>query len=168
MATKRSTLDLALMLPSWELHLRAERKSPATVKSHGDGVRAFLAWCAENGHRPALEKPLVNGFTAGLLDAGREASTVRSRQLGLRRFSAWLVEEGELPSDPLLGLKAPKLDSKVIEPLTDDQLKALIKACTGPGLRERRDEAIVRLMVETGLRAGECVSIEMGDIDLVT
>lgn len=167
MATKRAPLNLAVMLPSWELALRAERKSPATVKSYGDGVRAFLTWCAENGQTPVLEKALVNAFTAGLLESGREAATVRSRQLGVRRFSAWLVEEGEVTTDPLLGLKAPKLDAKITQPLTDEQIKALLKACAGTDLRERRDEAIVRLMVETGVRAGECVSIEMSDVDLL-
>ncbi|MCR6494233.1 tyrosine-type recombinase/integrase [Cellulomonas sp. P24] len=166
MAKRPAPLNLASLLPSWELSLRAERKAPSTVKSYGDAVRAFLTWCVENGHTPTLDKALVNGFTAALLEAGREAATVRSRQLGLRRFAAWLVEEGETTTDPLLGLRAPKLDSKVIEPLTEPQLKALLKACTGPDLRERRDEAIVRFMLETGTRAGECVALTVPDVDL--
>jgi integrase/recombinase XerD len=103
---------------------------------------------------------------AHLLDNGRTAATARARQLAVRRFSAWLVEEGEQDSDPLLGIKAPKLDSRVVEPLTDDQLRALLKACAGPDMRDRRDEAIVRLMLETGLRAGECASIALADVDL--
>jgi site-specific recombinase XerC len=57
--------------------------------------------------------------------------------------------------DPLLGIKAPQLDSKEIKALTDDQLKALLKACAGPDMRDRRDEAILRLMLRTGARAGE-------------
>jgi hypothetical protein len=52
---KPPALDLATLLPSWELALRSERKSPATVKVYGDGVRAFLRWCADNGHFPALD-----------------------------------------------------------------------------------------------------------------
>jgi len=158
--------DLTALLPSWELSLRAERKSPSTVKSYGDGVRAYLAYCTAQGVPAVLDKATVNAFTAALLDDGREAATVRSRQLGVRRFAAWLAEEGELGADPLLGLKAPKLDLKVVEPLTDEQIKALLKACAGPDLRERRDEALVRLMVETGLRAGECVALALADVDL--
>lgn len=167
MAKRPRTVDLAFLLPSWELALRAERKSPATVKSYGDGVRAFLTWCATTGTPAALDKAAVNGFTAGLLEAGREPATVRSRQLGIRRFAAWLAEEGEIPSDPLAGLKAPKLDSKVIEPLTDSQIKALLKACAGPEMRDRRDEALVRFMVETGARAGETVALAVADVDLL-
>ena len=52
----------------------------------------------------------------------------------------------------------PKLDNKVVDALTDDQLRLLIKACTGKELMDRRDEAIVRLMAETGLRAGEVIA----------
>ncbi len=159
-------LDLARLLPSWELSLRAERKSPATVKTYGDGVRRFLAWCDTTDTFPALTKVQVNGFTAGLLDAGSEPATVRSRQLGIRRFSAWLAAEGEQPADPLLGLRAPKLDSKVVEPLSDAQIKALLKACAGEDFRDRRDTAMVRLMVECGIRAGEVIALDVEDVDL--
>ena len=106
------TVDLTGLLPSWELHLRAERKSPETVKSYGDGVRRFLAWADGEGRPAVLDRASVNAFTADLLDAGGEPTTARARQLALRRFSAWLFEEGESDADPLLGLKSPKLDAK--------------------------------------------------------
>src|SRR5215211_6531671 len=86
----------------------------------------------------------------------------------LRRFSAWLLEEGESDADHLLGLRAPKLDAKVVEPLTAEQIKALVAACAGRDLRDRRDEALVRLMIETGARAGEVVALGTEDVDLST
>ncbi|MDC8992504.1 tyrosine-type recombinase/integrase [Mycobacterium marinum] len=157
---------MAALLPSWELALRAERKSPQTIKSYGDGVRAFLRWCENNHHSPALDRDLVKGFVADLLASGAEPATARARQLGVRRFSAWLEEEGEIDADPLLGLKAPKLDSKVTESLTETELRRLIKACGGKEFRDRRDDAIVRLMAETGMRAGELCGLTVVDVDL--
>jgi site-specific recombinase XerD len=162
----RADLDLGALLASWELALRAERKSPATVKSYGDGVRRYLTWCAATDRPAVLERGAVTAFVAGMLEDGAEPATARSRQLALRRFAAWLVEEGELDDDPLVGLRSPRLDTKVVEPLTDEQIKALIKACAGPELRDRRDEALVRFMVETGTRAGEAAALEVGDVDL--
>lgn len=159
-------LDVAVLLDSWLLHLRAERKSPATLKVYGDGVRKFLSWAEGAGVAPVLDRPTVNAFTTALLDAGAEAATARSRQLALRRFSSWLEEEGEQDTDALVSLKPPKLDVKVTPSLTGDELKLLIKACTGPEFRERRDEAIVRLMTETGMRAGEVVGLTVADVDL--
>jgi site-specific recombinase XerC len=98
--------DLVALLPSWELSLRAERKSPATIKVYGDGVRRFLVWCEETGHLPQLSRRALAEFVADLLEAGAEPATARSRYLSLRRFSAWLVEERELPGDPFDGGEA--------------------------------------------------------------
>lgn len=159
-------LDLAGLLPSWTLALRSERKSPATVKSYNEGVRGFLAWCDKTGAPRVLDKRTVQAFIADLLDSGAAAKTAGARLIALRRFSAWLVEEGELSTDPLVGLKQPKIDRKVVDALTDDELAALIKACHGSGFTDRRDEAIVRLMAETGMRAGEVVALSVDDVDL--
>jgi site-specific recombinase XerD len=161
-----TTDDMRRLLDSWTLHLRAERKSQQTVKTYTDGIKRFIAWCERTGREPDLARAVVNAFVADLLDDGAEAATARSRQLSLRRFSTWLAEEGELDSDPLVGLKPPKLDSKIIPELSDDQLRALIKACAGKDFWERRDEAIIRLMIETGARIGEVVAMEVDDIDL--
>lgn len=161
-----TTEEMRGLLDSWALHLRAERKSAQTVKTYTDGIKRFLDWCQRTDTTPDLTRPVVNAFIATLLDEGAEGSTARSRQLALRRFSAWLTEEGELDQDRLIGLKPPKLDSKIVPELSDDQLKALIKACAGKDFWERRDEAIIRLMIETGARIGEVVAMTTDDIDL--
>jgi site-specific recombinase XerD len=127
---------------------------------------AFLRWSEAATVTAELTKTTVQAFTAGLLDAGAQAATARARHMALRRFAAWLAEEGELDSNPLLGVKPPKLDQKVIDALTDEQLRLLIKACIGKKLIDRRDEAIVRLMAETGLRAGEVIAMQIADVDL--
>ena len=57
-------------------------------------------------------------------------------------------------------------------PLSEDQLRALIATCTNPAhrpderLHHRRDEALIRLMAETGIRASEVVAVEVADLDL--
>jgi site-specific recombinase XerD len=161
-----SDLDLRALLESWTIHLRAERKAEGTVRLYATGVRAFLAWCDRQGRPAVLDRPTVAAFVAELLNDGREAATARARQLALRRFAVWLAEEGELDADPLAGLKPPKLDSKVVPVMSDQQLRALLAACQGPALRDRRDEALVRLLTETGLRAGETVALRVEDVDL--
>ncbi|MDI3386362.1 tyrosine-type recombinase/integrase [Streptomyces sp. B-S-A8] len=161
-----ANLAISPLLDSWMIHLAAERKSAQTMKTYGDGVRAFVRWCEATGAPPELDRRTVNAFTAALLDGGAEPATARSRQLAVRRFSAWLYADGEIPADELVALRPPKLDVKVVESLDDDQLKALLKECRGSGFRDLRDEAIVRLMVETGARAGEVVNMTTDDIDL--
>ena len=54
-------------------------------------------------------------------------------------------------------LAPPKLDTTVVERLSDEQCAGLIKACQGKLFIDRRDEAIARLMIETGMRACMCL-----------
>lgn len=171
--------ELRSLLASWTVHLRGQRKSPQTVKAYTTGVRMYLDWCAanrphadgldrrsESSGQNFLDRRRVNAWIAQLLDEGAEAATARARQLALRRFTAWLVDEDELDTDPLLGLKPPKLDTKVIPVLSDDEVARLVKACAGKTFRDRRDEALVRLMLETCLRAEEALSMTIPDTDL--
>lgn len=127
-----------MLLDSWLLHLRAERKSPETVKTYGDGVRRFLAWCAVEGATPVLDRPTVNAFVTALLDAGAEPSTARSRHLAVRRFSC-----------------SPRIGSP------DSS-----RCARARDFRDVRDMAVIRLMIETGARAGGVVAMPLDDVDL--
>jgi site-specific recombinase XerD len=158
--------DLTALVPSWNRAMRSERKSPATIRSYTEGVRAFLRWCESTGTPPELTKPAVQNFVGDLLDSGAAPKTAAARLLGVQRFVAWLVDEDELDSDPLMGIKQPKIDKKVTQALSDDELRHLIRACAGKRFTDRRDEAIVRLMAETGVRAAELIGMTVADVDL--
>jgi integrase/recombinase XerD len=159
--------EVDLLVDSWELALRAERKSPQTLKSYTDGVRAYLRWCRETGREGDLTRRGLELFVGALLDQGREASTALSRHLACRRFSAWLYAEEEIPADPLVGLRGPKLDQKVIMPLTQDEVKALVGACKGREFVDRRDEALIRVMYESGARASETAAMLLSETSVV-
>jgi site-specific recombinase XerD len=146
--------------------LRGERKATQTIKSYTIGVRLFLAWCDREGIDPALDRPTVDKWIASLLDDGAEAATARSRQLDVRRYSAWPADEGEIPADQLAHMSPPKLDVKAVPVLDDDQLKAMIAACKGPRMMDKRDEALIRFMAETGARAGEVLALTLADVNL--
>jgi integrase/recombinase XerD len=166
--------DLAALSPSWELHLRAERKTEGTIKTYLDGVRPYLAWCAEHRHDP-LARSALQAWTTTFLEAGRSPATAKTRMMGVRHFTRWLAEEGEIAADPFDRMSPPKVDQPIVPVLTAGQLRALVKACEPPAtertglasLRHRRDEAIVRLLLETGMRATECLNLEVDDLDLI-
>jgi site-specific recombinase XerD len=160
-------LDLPALVPSWEVSLRADRKAKSTITAYVSGVQCFINWCCEQGLEPAVERDMVRAFLADQSEErGLEAATVRSRHQALRRFSAWLEEEGELDADPLLSVKPPKVDTKITRSLTADEVSELVRACSGKDFRDRRDEALIRLMIETGMRAGEVIALTVDDVDV--
>jgi integrase/recombinase XerD len=161
------SLDYASLITSWSVHLKAERKSHLTIDSYVAGANGFLRYCEREHLEPVLDRRTVSAYIADLLDNGAEGTTARQRQLGVRRFSAWLAEEGEIDDDRLIGLKPPKVDEKIVEPLTDDECRALIKACKGTRFADRRDEAMLRLLLEGIVRAGELLALDVDDVDIV-
>jgi site-specific recombinase XerD len=160
-------VGIADLVDSFEVALKAAHRSPQTRKVYLSSIRRYLAWCDDRGHPAQIDRGQVQAWIAHLHDSGCQPTTAQTRLAGVRQFSKWLAEEGEIDADPLLRLNAPKGDTPITPVLTEDQLRLLIKACHGNGLRERRDEAIVRLMAETGMRGGELIAMELDDVDVV-
>lgn len=159
-------MELRDLLESWMLSLKVEHRAENTLKSYRAGVEAYLDWCAMDELPQAIDRSQVRTWISSLLDAGAEPATATARQSAMKRFSKWLYDEGEQDTDPLAGLKPPKQSEKLIEPLTEDEMRAMLKAADGKDFHERRDTAILRLLFETGLRANEVVALEVGDVDL--
>lgn len=156
---------LSNLTQSWELALLSANRSPKTITSYLRGARLYLEWCGDNEHPEQLTRPLVQRYMGELIADGKAANTVALRLAALKQFTRWLAEEEEIPEDPLVGLRAPKIPTKVTPALSDDQLSALLTACRGNGFRDRRDTAIVRLMLETGIRASETVALTVADVE---
>jgi integrase/recombinase XerD len=154
------------LVDSWEIALRAERKSKNTIASYLLGTRLYLRWCEASGLPDEIDKRAMQGWVGSLLEDGAEASTARARQLAVRRFSAWLADEGEIDVDPLLGVKPPKVDDKVVQPLTEAELQAMLKTCDRKTFTGIRDEAIIRFMNEAIVRAGEVVGLNVDDVNV--
>ncbi|MGY2875870.1 integrase [Marmoricola sp. URHA0025 HA25] len=158
----------------WQTALHAENKSLGTVAQYADGAARYLRWCAGGDHLP-MSRAALNSWIAGLLEAGAAPGTARIQRLAVRRFACWLTAGGEIDTDRFPGVKAPHVEPPLVEPLTDDELRALLATCAvhgegrtaGDTLHHRRDEAIIRLMVESAIRSGELLDLHLDDLDIV-
>jgi len=160
--------DLADLLESWLVSLAAANRSKATLKTYRGSVNAYLRWGQQQQlHAVGLERRTVQQFLADMLEAGAMANTARVRYRTLRLFSAWLKAEDEISVDDLAGLPVPQVPLEALHPLDTQELAAMVKACAANGFADRRDLAILRLMTETGMRAGEAAALQVTDIDVV-
>ena len=127
--------DIAALLPSWELALRAERKAPGTVAVYGDGVRAFLRSCAAERRTPELNRAAVQAFAlADLLDGGAEAghrAHPAQRPAPVQRLAGG--GGGAAHPDPAGAPLTHPVDTKVVHALSEDQLKRAHQGVRGPG-----------------------------------
>lgn len=131
-------------------------------------VTLFAEWLTEHD-RPATLGELTRGaIREWLADLAQthQASTVRTRFAGLRRFCGWLLTEGEIDNHPMRGMSAPVGVTKPVPVLSDGELAALVKACAGKDFADRRDEAMMRVLLDCGVRVSELCGLKATDVDL--
>ncbi len=128
----------------------------------------FAGWLAENGQPTTLDQLTRDQTREWLahLAEDREASTVRTRFKGLHRFCGWLVAEGELDVSPMAGMSAPEAAEKPVPVLEDSELEALLKTCSSKSFADRRDEAIIRVLLDAGIRVSELCGLTTESVDL--
>lgn len=159
-------LDLDGLLQSWLIALRGERKSPSTLKAYKAGITAYMTFCQQQNLPVELSKPNVRAFMAFLADV--EPATARLRLTAVKLFARWLAAEEGFDADPILTVKAPKLDDKAVPDLSVAEMTMLLKASKGSTFRDKRDHAMLLLFAETGLRASELLALDLGHVDLQT
>lgn len=160
--------ELADLAASFARSLRAEMRAARTVKLYGISVRMFSEWLTSTGRMATLDQLTRDNIREWLahLAEDREASTVRTRFKGLHRFCGWLVAEGELDVSPMAGLSPPEPSAKPVPVLNDEELTALLKACGGRDFSDRRDEAMLRVLLDAGIRVSELCGLKVTDVDL--
>ena len=66
----------------------------------------------------------------------------------------------------MVEMKPPTVTDKPIRVLSEDQLRALLGTWSGKTFIQRRDDAIIRLFVDTGMRRAEMAGPGVDDIDV--
>jgi len=153
---------------SFKRVLLAENRSPRTVETYGEAISQLSAFLDVNGHSTevsGIHAEQIRDFIAHLLGKHKPA-TASNRYRALRRFFRWAHTEGEIPTDPMAHVKPPHVPETPVDVLTLEQQKALVKACEGVEFEDRRDMALVRLLIDSGLRRSEAAGMTVADLDL--
>jgi site-specific recombinase XerD len=160
-------LSIRRLAQSWERALLAENKSPSTIAVYGSAVARLADFLDDRGHSLRIEdvtKTDVQDFIAHLLEHFKPA-TASNRYRALQAFFAWAVREEELDRSPMEQMRPPHVPDVPVDVLTDDQLKALLKACEGKAFEDRRDTAMIRLLIDSGMRRAELAGMKVTDVD---
>jgi site-specific recombinase XerD len=148
--------------------LNAEKRSPNTLRLYGQAITFFSRWLESQGRTATLDeltRPAIREWLA-VLSETHEPGTVKIRYRGLFRFCSWLVDEGEITVNPMAKLSPPTLKMKPVPLVSDDELIALLKSCNGREFADRRDEALIRLLLDCGVRISEACGLRVDQLDL--
>jgi site-specific recombinase XerD len=171
-AVEKSTISppgaLRTLVRSWERSLRAANKAPKTIKNYLDAAEQLLAFLEAVGmplEAYGVRREHVEAYLSDLHDQGRSPSTVATRFRALQQLFKWLEDEGEITQSPMGRMKPPIIPETPVPVLSESQLKRLLDTCSGKAFDDRRDQAMIRLLVDTGMRRAELAGLRVDDLD---
>lgn len=94
------------------------------------------------------------------------AATVSRNVASLKAFYHFLMQEGMVTKDVTEKLKAPKIEKKIPEILTPEEVVRLLEQPCGDSPKEIRDKAMLELLYATGIRVTELITLKVSDVNL--
>lgn len=153
---------------SWERSLRAAGRSPRTIQSYLESLRSFVSFMTTSGGSldpMTITRGDVENWIVNLLDT-RSAATARLRFASFKQFCKWALSEGEMGMDPTANMTPPAQPEREVPVIEAEDLTKLIASMTGNHYEDRRDAAIVWVLLSTGIRCGELIGMTLDDVDL--
>src|SRR6267143_6588755 len=154
-------------------HLRfGVNASPQTVRCYRadlEEFQSFLRTRLLRGARASLtavDHLAVRAYLSYLHARGVSRATVARKLASLRSFYRYLVGGGVLARSPAALVATPKADRRLPHPMTQDEVESLLDSAFGKEARDTRDRAILELLYATGIRVGELVGADLGDLEL--
>jgi len=169
-------------------YLKSERNySENTVSSYLQDLSQFAAFLwPESKVKPPFLWPEVThararGFLVKFHRNGSAPATTRRKLASLRSFFAYLKNDGLISENPFAGLRGPKMQRKLPDVLSIDEVEELLSAPI-EALKELRaqkgcvalvkeygfvrDAAVFELLYSTGCRISEITSLTWAGIDM--
>src|SRR3954449_12426665 len=155
-----------LLLRSFARSLRARNRSPRTVQAYLESARLLVEY---SGGRDLdlLTRGDSEDFLGDQLSRHR-ATTAAGRYRNLQQFYRWAVEEQLVEVSPMAGLRPPTVPETPVPVLDEATIGRLLGTMNGREFEDRRDTAIVRLFLDTGMRLSEGAGLGLKDFDFDT
>jgi len=132
--------------------------SETTLKYYGEIFRNFK----RAGAFDSLSKQSLQDTVIIMRARGVKPGAINTYLRGINAFLRWLHENGHIPNN--LTIKPLKAQKRIFKPLSEDELKAIISH-KPKDFVEYRLRVILCLLIDTGLRINEALTLEKAKVD---
>ncbi len=127
----------------------------------GDAAKQGKTASWDNFGREGMLSYLLN-----LKERNYAAATVSRKVAAAKSFFAFMTAEGKTKDNPIKDVRSPRVGKPLPRPISISEVRRLLeqprKLST---LEAKRDRAMLELLYASGMRVGELVSLNLGDVD---
>ncbi|UCH59188.1 MAG: site-specific integrase [Anaerolineales bacterium] len=168
--TLQSTLSPTIK--AWRIYLNDQGNSIHTVKAFTADMRLLASYLPPDRALGDISTADLNTFL-DWMQKGRgvpcSAKTLARRITSIKAFFRWLHKNGVLLVDPGEKVVQRSVISPLPEVLSADEIQAVLETADShrKGSKpDARNYVLVRLLIDTGIKKGECLGIGLNHIDL--
>lgn len=107
----------------------------------------------------------LNSYILDLEKKGMAAATVSRNIASMKAFYLYMLKNGEVTTDPAEHLKAPRVEKKIPDILSVEEIERLLAQPGDRTAKGLRDKAMLELLYATGIRVTELISLRLDDVN---
>jgi len=148
--------------------LEVERNVSAnTLRAYRTDLEQLLAFADRDGRSAqAIDHRFLRRYLAYLQTSRRSRRTIARKLSAARTFYRFLVLSGETEVNPAALLTAPTSERRLPKVASVETVRELLAAPETSTPLGQRDRAILEVLYGGGVRVGELVGLDLGDLNL--
>lgn len=150
-------------------YLRDEKKlSQNTLMSYKRDIEQFILYLQEKNVDDIQQssKSTISTYMSYQNKQGRAVTTISRSLASIRAFYRFLISHDFVKGNPTVGLESPKVEKKIPQILSEEEVRILLNQPQKMGLKGVRDKAMLELLYSTGIRVSELIALNVKSIDL--
>ncbi len=159
-------------IQAWKIYLRDQARSKYTIKAFIADLTLLMNFLPPDRTLGSITTKDLESFTNWLeneRDVPCSPKSLSRRITSLKSFFKWLSQNAAIPSDPAEKLVQLSVKSPLPVVLTRDEIIRVLDTAEKFRLAEHPDArpfVLLDLILETGIKKGECIALNLNHLDL--
>lgn len=147
---------------------RDKRLSLNTLQSYRRDIEQYFTYLQEINLQSIANtnKTTVIAYLLYLQKKGRATSTISRNLASIRSFYQYIAKNKMIDHDPTAELESPKVEKKLPQILSTEEVELLLEQPKCVDLKGYRDKAMLELLYATGIRVSELIQLNVVDVNL--
>lgn len=108
----------------------------------------------------------LSSYVLSLEKIGMSSATISRNIASIKSFFLYMLKKGVIKEDCAEQLKPPRIEKKLPEILSVEEVNLLLEQPSKATPKEIRDKAMLELLYATGMRVSELISLKIEDVNL--
>jgi site-specific recombinase XerD len=166
------TTSLLPAVRAWEIYLQDQDRSIYTIKAFRGDLELLNSFLPPDKTLGTVTTNELNNFITWLQNGRNVPCSLKSlarRITSIKSFFRWLHKSGVLVNDPAEKILQQSVISPlpiILEMVEEEKVREVINRYRAANKNDARPYALISLLLETGIKKGECLNINLNHIDL--